>query len=79
MQATKEKVFDTFARVPEFISNHLFEMLEWIFKIPIFGKFAAAFLGFDDPKTAIEGLKMEIKQRKSIHLLVSFGMMENEK
>ena len=50
MEQSKERIFNTIARIPEFASNKLFEMMEWIFKIPIFGKFAAAFLGFDDPK-----------------------------
>lgn len=79
MQATKEKVFDSIARLPEMVSGPLFSMMEWLFKIPIFGKFAAAFLGFDDPKTAIDELKMETRQRKAIHLLVSFGLTKNEK
>lgn len=79
MEQSKEKIFDTIARVPEFASNWLFEMMEWIFKIPIFGKFAAAFLGFDDPKTAIDELKMETKQRKSVHMFVSFGIIKNDK
>ncbi len=79
MEQSKERIFNTIARIPEFASNKLFEMMEWIFKIPIFGKFAAAFLGFDDPKTAIDELKIETKQRKSIHTLISFGVSKNEK
>jgi hypothetical protein len=78
MQATKEKLLDTFSHMPEFASDHIFQLMAWIFRIPIFGKFAAAFLGFDDPKTAINELKMETKQRKSIHLLISFGVTRNE-
>ena len=79
MQATKEKILDSIARVPDQISGQIFDMMKWIFQIKIFGKFAAAFLWFDNPDTAIDELKIESKQRKSIHALVSYGTTRNER
>ncbi len=75
----KDGILDGVSKLPNFLSDKLFGLLELLMKLPFIGALIAGFLGYGSVDSALEGTREEVRRRKSLNALREYGKKKKKK